>query len=194
MTLNFFAPHHEYACSDAVLEFRTMVRAFHQAGIEVWLDVVYNHTAEGDPSGPTYSYRGIDNTAYYLLQPGGQYMNDTGCGNTIRAAHAATRVLVMQSLRYWAEDMGVDGFRFDLASIFTRDMHGHVDTLQPPLVHEIGALAAQLDVRVVAEAWDIGAYLLGRSFPVWRGGSGTGSSATTCAPSCAVMGAAWAPS
>lgn len=170
MTLNFFAPHAAYGVRDPALEFRRMVRAFHEAGIEVWLDVVYNHTAEGDPGGPTYSYRGIDNTAYYLLEPGGHYMNDTGCGNTIRSAHAATRALVIQSLRYWATEMGVDGFRFDLASIFTRDMHGQVDTGQPPLVHEIGALAAQLDVRVVAEAWDIGAYLLGRSFPglAWR--------------------------
>jgi len=170
MTLNFFAPHDGYSLEDPAHEFREMVRAFHQAGIEVWLDVVYNHTAEGDESGPTYSYRGIDNTAYYLMSPGGHYLNDTGCGNTIRSAHAAARVLVIQSLRYWVEEMGVDGFRFDLASIFTRDMHGQVDMVHPPLVHEIGALAAQLDVRVIAEAWDIGAYLLGRSFPglAWR--------------------------
>jgi isoamylase len=165
MTLNFFAPHHGYAAGDPVEEFREMVRAFHQAGIEVWLDVVYNHTAEGDQNGPTYSYRGIDNSAYYLAHPDGEYRNDTGCGNTLRCGHAIVRILVLQSMRHWAVDMGVDGFRFDLASVFTRDLHGNVDTEQPPLVHEIGALAGQLDVRLVAEAWDIGAYLLGRSFP-----------------------------
>lgn len=170
MTLNFFAPHHAYAAGDPVREFREMVRAFHQAGIEVWLDVVYNHTVEGDQNGPTYSYRGIDNTAYYLTLPNGEYRNDSGCGNTVRCGHAIVRVLVLRSLRHWAEEMGVDGFRFDLASVFTRDLHGNVDTEQPPLVHEIGALAGQLDVRLVAEAWDIGAYLLGRSFPglIWR--------------------------
>ena len=170
MTLNFFAPHHEYAAAEPLHEFQEMVRAFHQAGIEVWLDVVYNHTAEGGEDGPTYSYRGVDNNAYYLLEPGGNYRNDTGCGNTARCAHAVVRALVLRSLRYWAEAGGVDGFRFDLASVFARDMHGHVDTDQPPMVHEIAALAGQLDVRLVAEAWDIGAYLLGRSFPglTWR--------------------------
>jgi len=170
MTLSFFAPHQAYGVEDAALEFRQMVRAFHQAGIEVWLDVVYNHTAEGDERGPTYSYRGVDPSSYYLIGEGGGYFNDTGCGNTTRCAHPAVRILIMRSLRYWAEKMGVDGFRFDLASIFARDKYGRVDTDQPPVVHEIGTLAAQLDVRLVAEAWDIGAYLLGRSFPglLWR--------------------------
>jgi glycogen operon protein len=170
MTLNFFAPHRCYAVSDPLREFQAMVRAFHKAGIEVWLDVVYNHTAEGDQNGPTYSYRGVDNTSYYLVQPDGFYRNDSGCGNTTRCAHPIVRGLVLRSLRYWAENMHVDGFRFDLASVFARDKHGNVDTDQPPLVHEIGGLAAQLDVRLVAEAWDIGAYLLGRSFPGlgWR--------------------------
>ena len=165
MTLNFFAPHSEYAVRDPFREFQQMVRAFHEAQIEVWLDVVYNHTTEGDQTGPTYSMRGLDNTSYYLVQPDGSYRNDSGCGNTTRCAHPVTRVLVLRSLRRWAEEMHVDGFRFDLASIFARDKHGHVDTDQPALVHEISALAAQLDVRLVAEAWDISSYLLGRSFP-----------------------------
>jgi glycogen operon protein len=165
MTLNFFAPHRAYAVEDPVREFREMVRAFHQAGIEVWLDVVYNHTAEGDQNGPTYSFRGVDNTAYYLVQPDGSYRDDSGCGNTTRCAHPITRVLVLRSLRHWAKEMRVDGFRFDLASVFARDKDGNIDTDQPALVHEIGATAAQLDVRLVAEAWDISAYLLGRSFP-----------------------------
>jgi len=170
MTLNFFAPHQGYAVREPLREFQEMVQAFHEAGIEVWLDVVYNHTAEGDQNGPTYSFRGVDNTSYYLVQPDGNYRNDSGCGNTTRCAHPIVRTLVLRSLRYWAENMHVDGFRFDLASVFARDKHGNVDTDQPPLVHEIGATAAQLDVRVVAEAWDIGAYLLGRGFPgvMWR--------------------------
>ena len=170
MTLSFFAPHAGYAVREPRREFQEMVRAFHQAGIEVWLDVVYNHTAEGDQNGPTYSLRGVDNTSYYLVQPDGFYRNDSGCGNTTRCAHPITRVLILRSLRHWAEEMRVDGFRFDLASVFARDIHGNVDTHLPALVHEIGATAAQLDVRLVAEAWDIGAYLLGRSFPglTWR--------------------------
>jgi glycogen operon protein len=170
MTLNFFSPHHGYAVRDPIREFREMVRALHQAGIEVWLDVVYNHTAEGDERGPTYSMRGVDNASYYLVQPGGQYRNDSGCGNTTRCAHPIMRTLVLRSLRHWAEQMRVDGFRFDLASVFARDVQGNVDTGLPAMVHEVGAVAAQLDVRVIAEAWDIGAYLLGRGFPglAWR--------------------------
>jgi isoamylase len=170
MTLNFFTPHRGCAIKEPLREFQQMVRAFHEAGLEVWLDVVYNHTAEGDQNGPTYSFRGVDNTSYYLVQPDGYYRNDSGCGNTTRCTHPITRVLVLRSLRHWAEQMQVDGFRFDLASVFARDKHGNVDTDQPALVHEIGAVAAQLDVRLVAEAWDIGAYLLGRSFPglTWR--------------------------
>jgi isoamylase len=170
MTLNFFAPHQGYAENEPVREFQEMVRAFHAAGIEVWLDVVYNHTAEGDQGGPTYSFRGLDNPTYYLVQPDGNYRNDSGCGNTTHCAHPIVRVLVLRSLRRWAEEMRVDGFRFDLASVFARDTRGNVDSDQPALVHEIGALAAQLDLRLVAEAWDIGAYLLGRGFPglTWR--------------------------
>jgi glycogen operon protein len=170
MTLNFFTPHQAYAVEDPLREFQEMVRAFHEAGIEVWLDVVYNHTAEGDQTGPTYSMRGVDNTSYYLVQPDGVYRNDSGCGNTTRCAHPMMRVLVLRSLRHWAEQMRVDGFRFDLASVFARDTHGNVDIDQPALVHEIGAVGAQLDLRLVAEAWDISAYLLGRGFPglTWR--------------------------
>ena len=129
MTLHFFSPHHAYAAGDAFEEFRTMVQAFHAAGIEVWLDVVYNHTTEGDDNGPTYSYRGIDNNSYYLLGPDRQqYVNDTGCGNTLRTGHPGTRVLILESLRLWARTMGVDGFRFDLASIFSRGVRRHACT------------------------------------------------------------------
>ena len=164
MTLNFFAPHQGYAVRDAAAEFREMVGAFHAAGIEVWLDVVYNHTCEGDQTGPTYSWRGIDNSSYYLVGADGHYWNDTGCGNTLRCAHDGTRVLILESLRHWV-NLGVDGFRFDLASVLARDVHGQTQTDEAALISEITALAALLDLRVVAEAWDIGVNLLGRSYP-----------------------------
>ena len=167
MTLNFFAPHQGYAVREAVAEFREMVRAFHAAGIEVWLDVVYNHTCEGDQTGPTYSWRGIDNSSYYLLGPNGQYWNDSGCGNMLRCAHEAARLLILLSLRHWV-NLGVDGFRFDLASALARDAHGQVQTEEAAAVSEITALAVELDFRTVAEAWDIGVYLLGRSYPGWQ--------------------------
>jgi glycogen operon protein len=166
MTLHFFSPHQQYARGDAFDEFRAMVEAFHSAEIEVWLDVVYNHTAEGDQNGPTYSYRGIDNDSYYLLTDDlRHYINDTGCGNTVRTGHPAGRVLVLESLRFWARSTGVDGFRFDLASIFSRAADGTIGVHEAPLVAEIGLLARLFNVRLVAEAWDISSYQLGRGFP-----------------------------
>jgi len=171
MTLNFFSPHHRYASGDPDGEFREMVRAFHAAGIEVWLDVVYNHTSEGNDDGPTHSYRGIDNRSYYLTRPGsGAYLDETGCGNTMGCTQPAVRALVLGSLNRWAERMRVDGFRFDLASIFARAADGSVNTQDPPLIGEIGLLGSMRGVSLVAEAWDIGSYLLGQSFPglMWR--------------------------
>jgi isoamylase len=166
MTLHFFSPHQQYASEDAFEEFREMVEAFHKAGIEVWLDVVYNHTSEGGETGPTYSFRGIDNDSYYLLTPDRRhYINDTGCGNTVRTGHPAGRVLVLESLRFWAKTMGVDGFRFDLASIFSRAADGTLNVHEASLVSEISLLARLLNVRLVAEAWDIASYQLGRGFP-----------------------------
>ena len=143
---------------EAFAEFRQMVRAFHAAGIEVWLDVVYNHTAEGDETGPTYSYRGIDNHSYYLLTPDRRrYLNDTGCGNTMRGgASPGTRVLVLEACVSGRARMGVDGFRFDLASIFSRDADGTINARvagDRELESDRGAL--MFDVRLVAEAWDI---------------------------------------
>jgi glycogen operon protein len=169
MTLNFFAPHAHYAQDDPVREFRELVDALHAAGIELWLDVVYNHTAEGDGRGPIYNLKGIDNDAYYIVGEDGSYWNDTGTGNTVQGADVASRGLILASLAHWVR-LGVDGFRFDLASILTRDADGHVSADAPPLVSEIGVLAARGDVRLVAEAWDLGAYLLGRAFPglMWR--------------------------
>jgi isoamylase len=166
MTLHFFSPHQQYAQGEAFEEFRAMVQAFHAAGIEVWLDVVYNHTSEGGKDGPTYSFRGVDNDSYYLLTPDVRhYVNDTGCGNTVRTGHPAGRVLVLESLRFWAGNMGVDGFRFDLASIFSRAADGTMGQHEAALVAEIGLLARLFHVRLVAEAWDISSYQLGRGFP-----------------------------
>jgi isoamylase len=171
MTLNFFSPHREYACGDPAWEFRELVKAFHAAGIEVWLDVVYNHTSEAGADGPTYSYRGIDNRSYYLTsRETGEYLNDTGCGNTLNCAHPVVRTLILASLEYWATTMHVDGFRFDLASIFTRTLTGSVNIQDPALISEISLMGFAHDLRLIAEAWDIGSYLLGRSFPglQWR--------------------------
>ena len=166
MTLHFFSPHQAYARGEAFEEFRAMVRAFHAAGLEVWLDVVYNHTSEVGENGPTYSFRGIDNASYYLLTPDlRHYINDTGCGNTMRTGHPAGRVLVLESLRFWAGTMGVDGFRFDLASIFSRAADGTMNVHEASLVSEISLLARLGNVRLVAEAWDIASYQLGRGFP-----------------------------
>jgi isoamylase len=167
MTLHFLSPHREYACGDAHDEFRAMVKAFHAAGIEVWLDVVYNHTSEAYASGPTYSYRGIDNASYYLLEADNKalYRNESGCGNVLRCNHPAVRGLINRSLRFWTETMRVDGYRFDLASIFTRSSDGRTILHDAPIIAEITSYAYQTDVRLVAEAWDIGSYQLGRTFP-----------------------------
>ena len=170
MTLSFFAPHQGYAVCDGTAEFRQMVRAFHEAGIEVWMDVVYNHTCEGDTTGPTYSYRGMDDSSYYLLGTGGEYRNYSGCGNTTNCAHPIVRALVLRSVQHWAQRMGVDGFRFDLASIFARNEDGSINIDSPPIALEMSAAGLEFNLRLVAEAWDIDAYLLGKSFPglAWR--------------------------
>ena len=155
-TLGFFAPETRYSASGKVKEFKTMVRTLHTAGIEVILDVVYNHTCEGNHLGPTLSLRGIDNAAYYRLAPDARrhYMDFTGCGNTINLMHPRSLQLVMDSLRYWVEEMHVDGFRFDLASALARE-DSSVDLLgaffdvmrQDPVLNR---------VKLIAEPWDIG--------------------------------------
>jgi glycogen operon protein len=176
MTLNFFTPHHLYAQGtkpeDALAEFKSMVDALHAAGIEVILDVVYNHTTEGGMGGPTYSFRGIDNSSYYELDAAGDYENDSGCGNDLRSTHPVVRRLVTDSLRYWAQETEVDGFRFDLASMLATSR----DESDPggvaynydasPLIAEIASDPNFADLRLIAEPWDArGAYLLGRPFP-----------------------------
>ena len=170
MPLSFFAPHHLYGSSDSpaalLNEFRGMVNAFHQADIEVILDVVYNHSGEGNEQGPTYSFRGIDNSTYYLLENNRRYYrNDAGTGNVLHTANRHVRSMVLDSLRYWAREMGVDGFRFDLASIFTRSSDGAVNLEDAPIISAIRSDPDLANVRLIAEAWDISSYQLGRTFP-----------------------------
>jgi glycogen operon protein len=158
MPLNFFSPHHEYAsdpvAGEQVHEFRAMVKALHDAGIEVLLDVVYNHTTEGNQNGPTYSYRGIDNTTYYLLEEDRRwYRNDTGTGNVVHTSNRYVRRTIVESLLYWTEEMHVDGFRFDLASLFTRNTDGSINLDDPPIIAEISGLAELKRIRLIAEAY-----------------------------------------
>jgi glycogen operon protein len=170
MPLSFFSPHHEYASADkpfdALKEFRIMIKALHAAGIEVILDVVYNHTTEGDENGPTYSYRGIDNSTYYLLQTDRRrYRNDSQTGNTLNCSNRYVRKMIVDSLRFWREEMHVDGFRFDLASIFTRNDDDTINLDDPPVIAEISSARELERIRLIAEAWDPSSYQLGRSFP-----------------------------
>ncbi|MDK7213981.1 glycogen debranching protein GlgX [Corynebacterium pyruviciproducens] len=172
-TLGFFAPQQDYAAATkpggAVSEFKGMVRAYHEAGIEIILDVVYNHTAEGNHMGPTIAFRGIDNAAYYRLVDGDprHYMDYTGTGNSLNVRHPHSLQLIMDSLRYWVTEMHVDGFRFDLASTLARELHD-VDRLssffdlvqQDPVVSQ---------VKLIAEPWDVGegGYQVGNFPPLW---------------------------
>lgn len=181
MPLNFFAPHHGYAQSHAACdqhnEFRTMVKALHAADIEVILDVVYNHTAEGNQHGPLYSYKGIDNSTYYLLSGNSNepYQNFSGTGNTFHCSNRSVRKMIVDSLRYWVTEMHIDGFRFDLASVFTRNDDGSLNLHDPPIIGDIASDPDLANVRLIAEPWDAaGAYQLGRGFPArqwyqWNG-------------------------
>ncbi|CAN0580807.1 unnamed protein product, partial [Ectocarpus sp. 12 AP-2014] len=165
-TAAFFAPEPRYLGPAGVAGFRTMVERFHNAGIEVILDVVYNHSAEGDHLGPTFGFRGLDNASYYRLVEGQPrfYVNDTGTGNTLNVQHPFVLRMVLDSLRFWVECMGVDGFRFDLATTIGREKHGFdrhggfMDALrQDPVLSQ---------VKLIAEPWDLGpgGYRLGQ-FP-----------------------------
>ena len=171
--LSFFAIKPAYSASELpgseINEFKDMVKAFHAAGIEVILDVVYNHSGEGDHRGPTYSLKGIDNSTYYMLSKDGSYMNFSGCGNTINCNHPYVRSFIMDSLRYWVMEMHVDGFRFDLASILGRDQQGRV-LESPPLLEQIAGDPLLASTKLIAEAWDAaGLYQVG-SFPNWAMG------------------------
>ena len=170
MPLSFFSPHQGYAsvsgAEETADEFKTMVKSLHQAGIEVILDVVYNHTTEAGPDGPTYCYRGICNSSYYLLDESlTHYRNDTGAGNVLRSAHPIVRRMIIDSLRFWVREMHIDGFRFDLASIFSRNNDGSINLQDPPIISEIISDEGFGAVRHIAEAWDPASYELGRSFP-----------------------------
>jgi isoamylase len=168
-TIAFFAPYEGYGSrlypGCQVNEFKTMVKALHKAGIEVLLDVVFNHTAEGDETGPTLNFRGLDNSIYYILEEDRRrYKNYSGCGNTLNCNHPVVRNYILDCLRYWVVEMHVDGFRFDLASILGRDRNGNL-VPNPPLLEQIAEDPILRDVKLIAEAWDAGgAYLVGR-FP-----------------------------
>ena len=176
--VSFFAPHQMYSSRKDPLgpvdEFRDMVKALHRAGIEVILDVVFNHTAEGSHEGPTLSFRGLENGAYYILEPDrSRYANYSGCGNTLNANHPIVRRMIIDSLRYWVEEMHVDGFRFDLASILARDASGHVMP-HPPVLWDIESDPVLASTKLIAEAWDaaglyqVGSFI-GDSWKEWNG-------------------------
>jgi len=171
MPLNFFAPHAQYAsnCDDdgQHLEFQKLVKALHQAGIGVVLDVVYNHTCEGDHKGPIYSFKGIDSAGYYMMSsdPANPYANYSGTGNTLNFGQAHVRKMVMDSLRYWKRKMHVDGFRFDLASVFSRNTDGSLNWGDAPIFSEIAGDPELGLLRLIAEPWDTNVSQLGRGFP-----------------------------
>ncbi len=174
----FFAPHRAFSSRRDPLgpidEFRDMVKAFHRAGIEVILDVVFNHTAEGDHNGPTLCFRGIDNSAYYLLENDhSRYANFSGTGNTLNANNPTVRRMIVDSLRYWVEEMHVDGFRFDLASILARDSSGALMS-DPPVLWDIESDPVLAGAKMIAEAWDaaglyqVGSFI-GDAWMEWNG-------------------------
>jgi isoamylase len=171
MPLNFFAPHAQYASTDRDdeqhIEFRNMVKAFHEAGIGVVLDVVYNHTCEGDHRGPIYSFKGIGAADYYMLSsdPANPYANYSGTGNTLNFGQPHVRKMVMDSLRFWKQEMHIDGFRFDLASVFSRNADGSLNWGDAPIFSEIAADPELGRLHLIAEPWDTAAYQLGRGFP-----------------------------
>ena len=176
--ISFFAPHQAFSSRPhgvgPVDEFRDMVKALHRAGIEVLLDVVYNHTAEGDGSGPTLSFKGLDNPTYYILEDDrSRYANFTGTGNTLNGNHCVVRRMILDSLRYWVKEMHVDGFRFDLASILARDLCGN-PLAQPPVLWDIESDPMLAGTKLIAEAWDaaglyqVGSFI-GDSWKEWNG-------------------------
>ena len=176
--ISFFAPHAPYSSRQDPLgvldEFRDMVKALPRAGIEVILDVVFNHTGEGNELGPTLSFRGIANNAYYILEPDQRYYsNYSGCGNTLKANHPIVRRMIVDSLRFWVSQMHVDGFRFDLASILSRDEHGTV-LPHPPVLWDIETDPLLAGTKLIAEAWDaaglyqVGSFI-GDAWKEWNG-------------------------
>lgn len=169
-TVGFFAPKAGYAATGRlgmqVDELKTLVKELHKAGIEVWLDVVFNHTAEGDHRGPTISFRGLDNQVYYMLTPEGYYFNFSGTGNTLNCNHPVVRNMVLDCLRYWAAEYHIDGFRFDLAAILGRDQNG-APLPNPPLLESLAHDPVLAKCKLIAEAWDAGGLYQVGSFPAY---------------------------
>jgi glycogen operon protein len=176
--VSFFAPHHDYSSCPGPLgpvdEFRDMVKALHRADIEVILDVVFNHTSEDDDHGPTLCFRGLDNGTYYILDPDrSRYANYSGTGNSLNANHPIVRRMILDSLRYWVDEMHVDGFRFDLASVLERDEAGNL-LPQPPVLWDIDSDPCLAGTKLIAEAWDaaglyqVGSFI-GDSWKEWNG-------------------------
>ena len=165
-SMAFFAPHRGYAADQSpggqVREFKQMVKELHKAGIEVILDVVFNHTCEGNHKGPTLSFKGLENSVYYMLEDDqNYYKNYSGCGNTVNGNHPIVREMIFHCLRHWVHNYHIDGFRFDLASILSRDRSGHL-VANPPLVEAIAEDPMLADTKIIAEAWDAaGAYQVG---------------------------------
>lgn len=169
-TVNFFAPKAGYAATGKygmeVDELKNLIKRLHRNGIEVILDVVFNHTAEGNERGPYISYRGIDNKTYYLLTPNGEYYNFSGCGNTLNCNNVIVRNSILDCLRYWVSEYHIDGFRFDLASILSRDEDGEPMT-NPPLLETLAHDAILSKCKLIAEAWDAGGLYQVGNFPSW---------------------------
>ena len=165
-TVNFFSPMSRYGTGkkSALHEFKTLVKALHAHGIEVILDVVYNHTAEGNGEGSIISFKGLENSVYYMLGPNGEYYNFSGCGNTLNCNNPLVRELIRDSLRYWVTEMHVDGFRFDLASILTRS-HDGIVLSNPPLIEAITLDPILANTKLIAEAWDAGGLYQVGTFP-----------------------------
>ncbi|KAG0482513.1 hypothetical protein HPP92_010597 [Vanilla planifolia] len=192
-TVNFFSPMIRYASAgiansgrDAINEFKTLVKEAHKRGIEVIIDIVFNHTAEGNENGPIFSFRGIDNSTYYMIAPKGEFYNYSGCGNTFNCNHPIVRQFIIDCMRYWVTEMHIDGFRFDLAAIMTRasslwdavNAYGRPlegDTLttgtplgSPPVIDMISNDPVLRGVKLIAEAWDAGGLYQVGCFPHWR--------------------------
>jgi isoamylase len=165
-TVGFYAPKAGYAATsnNQQNELKELIKELHLNGIEVILDVVFNHTAEGNENGPTISFRGLDNKTYYMLTPEGFYYNFSGCGNTLNCNHPVVRVFVLDCLRYWASEYHIDGFRFDLASILGRDPQG-VPLANPPLIENLAFDPILAKCKLIAEAWDAGGLYQVGSFP-----------------------------
>lgn len=169
--VSFFAPNTSYCSSKEYnregLELKTLIKDLHDNGIEVILDVVFNHTAEGNEFGPCFSFKGFDNNIYYMLTPDGHYYNFSGCGNTLNCNHPVVRDMILECLRYWVIEYRVDGFRFDLASILGRNDDG-TPLSQPPLLRSLAFDSILGNVKLIAEAWDAGGLYQVGSFPSWK--------------------------